>query len=80
MLPEPVIDFGLAYFRDDESPVLANLLRLIEEMAEGEPGEVPDGSEVLAAEPGRPTTLSMADRALLQVSTLGALGPTVHQN
>jgi DNA-binding transcriptional LysR family regulator len=80
MLPEPLIDFGLAYFRDDESPVLANLLRLIEEMAGGEPGEVPDGSDVLAAEPGRPSTLSVADRAPLQASTLGALGQTVHQN
>jgi DNA-binding transcriptional LysR family regulator len=56
--PEPLIDFGLAYFRDDESAVLANLLRLIEEMAEGEPGPVPEGSEVLATDPGPPATLS----------------------
>jgi hypothetical protein len=44
--------------------VLANLLRLIEEMAAGAPGEVPDGSELLAAEPGPPSTLAVAaDRA-----------------
>jgi hypothetical protein len=58
--PEPLIDFGLAYFRDDESAVLANLLRLIEEMAEGEPGEVPEDSELLAAESGPPGTPSAA--------------------
>jgi hypothetical protein len=54
--PEPLIDFGLAYFRDDESAVLANLLRLIEEMAKDEPGPIPEDSEVLAAEPGPPGT------------------------
>jgi hypothetical protein len=79
--PEPLIDFGLAYFRDDESLVLANLLRLIEEMAEGEPGEVPDGSEVLAAEPGPPSTLSVAaDRGPRQALTRGALGHTVNED
>jgi hypothetical protein len=75
LLPEPLIDFGLAYFRDDESPALANLLRLIEEMAEGEPGDVPDGSEVLAAEIGPPSTTSMAaDPAPRHAPTLGTLG------
>jgi DNA-binding transcriptional LysR family regulator len=79
--PEPLIDFGLAYFRDDESPLLANLLRLIEEMPEGEPGEVPAGSEVLAAEPVPPSTPSAAaDRAPRQAPTRGTLGQTLHQN
>jgi len=79
--PEPLIDFGLAYFRDDESLALANLLRLIDEMAEGEPGEVPGGSEVLAAEPGPPSAPSAAaDRAPRQAPTLGALGHTVSED
>jgi hypothetical protein len=30
--------------------MLANLLRLVDEMAPGEPGDVPEGSELLAAE------------------------------
>jgi DNA-binding transcriptional LysR family regulator len=73
--PEPLIDFGLAYFRDDESPVLANLLCLIEEMAKGEPGEVPDDSELLAAELGPPSTTPVAaDPAPRPAPTLGALG------
>jgi hypothetical protein len=73
--PEPLIDFGLAYFRDDESLALANLLRLIEEMAEGEPGEVPDGSEVLAADPGPPSTTSTAaDPVPRQGPKIGTLG------
>jgi DNA-binding transcriptional LysR family regulator len=77
--PEPQIDFGLAYFRDDESAVLANLLRLINEMAEGEPGEVLPDTELLAAEPGPPSTLAApADRAQRQTPTLGALGHTGH--
>jgi DNA-binding transcriptional LysR family regulator len=47
--PEPLLDFGMAYFRDDESPSLTNLLRLIDELAPGQPGEVPDDSVLLAA-------------------------------
>jgi DNA-binding transcriptional LysR family regulator len=45
--PEMLVDFGIAYFRDDESSVVADLLRLIEEMAKGEPGDVPVGSHLL---------------------------------
>jgi DNA-binding transcriptional LysR family regulator len=58
--PEPLIDFGVAYFRDDESPMLANLLRLVDEMAPGEPGDVPEGGELLAAEDTwvRPVTVA----------------------
>jgi DNA-binding transcriptional LysR family regulator len=53
--PGLLLDFGVAYFRDDESPTLANLLSLVDEMAKDEPGEVPDGSEIVSAEdvPGR---------------------------
>ncbi len=50
LVPELLIDFGLAYFRDDESPALVKLLRLVDELAEGEPGDLPEGSELLSAE------------------------------
>jgi DNA-binding transcriptional LysR family regulator len=54
--PALLSDFGLAYFREDESPVLANLLRLVDEMAEGEPGDVPEDSELLiAVDESKPT-------------------------
>jgi DNA-binding transcriptional LysR family regulator len=77
--PEPLIDFGLAYFRDDESPTLSNLLRLVNEMAEGEPGEMPAGSELLAADKGPPSSLPVAtDRAPRQAPTLGAPGSNSH--
>ena len=48
--PALLLDFGIAYCRDNESPVLADLLRLTDEMATGEPGEVPEGSEVLVVD------------------------------
>jgi hypothetical protein len=47
--PALFMDFGLAYFREDESPALANLLRLIDDMAKDEPGPLPDGSELVTA-------------------------------
>jgi LysR family transcriptional regulator, benzoate and cis,cis-muconate-responsive activator of ben and cat genes len=46
--PELLSDFGLVYFRDDESRVLANLVRLIDEMAGEGPGDLPEGSELLS--------------------------------
>jgi DNA-binding transcriptional LysR family regulator len=71
--PEPLIDFGVAYYRDDESPALVKLLHLIDEMAEGEPGEVPDGSVLLAAEDVPPNTMTVtAGRPALQPATLGS--------
>lgn len=71
--PPLLIDFGLAYFRDDESPALANLLRLIDEMAEGQPGDVPDGSEILAGDGLRlsPPAEVAATRRSPQPSTIG---------
>jgi hypothetical protein len=36
--PEPLIDFGVAYVRDDHSPTTRNLLRLIDEIAGGRRG------------------------------------------
>jgi DNA-binding transcriptional LysR family regulator len=50
LTPEPLIDFGVAYVRDDKSPTVANLLQLIDEIAEYDPGEVPAGSELLSAD------------------------------
>jgi len=47
--PALLLDFGFAYFRDNDSPVMANVLRLIDEMAKGEPGDLPEGSELLTA-------------------------------
>jgi DNA-binding transcriptional LysR family regulator len=47
--PTFLLDFGVAYFRDDESLALADLLRLIDELAPVEPGDVPEGSELLTA-------------------------------
>ena len=47
--PALLLDFGFAYFRDNDSTVMANLLRLIDEMAKGEPGDLPEGSELLTA-------------------------------
>ena len=48
--PGLLLDFGLAYFRDNESPALANLLGVIDKMAKDEPGDVPEGSELVTAE------------------------------
>jgi DNA-binding transcriptional LysR family regulator len=47
--PVMFIDFGLAYCQDDESEVLADLLRVVDEMAKGEPGDLPEGGELLTA-------------------------------
>jgi DNA-binding transcriptional LysR family regulator len=47
--PKLFIDFGVAYIRDDDSPAMAKLLQLIDEMADGEPGDLPEGSELLRA-------------------------------
>jgi LysR family transcriptional regulator, benzoate and cis,cis-muconate-responsive activator of ben and cat genes len=47
--PAMYLDFGVAHFRDDDSPLLADLLRVIDEMAKDEPGDLPEGSELLTA-------------------------------
>lgn len=48
--PEPLIDFGVAYFQDDESPSLANFLRLVDELAPDQPSELPNDCVLLAAQ------------------------------
>jgi hypothetical protein len=52
---------------------LANLLRLSDEMAEGQPGDVPDGSEILAGDGLRlsPPAEVAATRRSPQPSTIG---------
>ncbi len=70
MSPELLIDFGIPYSRDNESPMLTNLLRLIDEMAKGEPGDVPEGSELLTAEGVQLTPTTAAIRPPRQASTL----------
>ena len=47
--PPLFIDFGLAHFRGDDSAVVVDLLRLIDEIANGEPGDLPEGAELLTA-------------------------------
>jgi LysR substrate binding domain-containing protein len=48
--PGLFLDFGLAHLRDDQSPALADLRRLIDELVPDEPGDAPEGSEVVTAE------------------------------
>jgi DNA-binding transcriptional LysR family regulator len=48
--PRLFLDFAVAYFREDESPALADLRRLIDELAPGEPADVCEGDEVVTAE------------------------------
>ncbi len=50
LAPPVFVDFGVASFRDDELPTLANFLRLIDEMPEGKPDPLPEGGEVLGGE------------------------------
>jgi DNA-binding transcriptional LysR family regulator len=69
--PQPLLDFGIAYYRDDPSPTLANLLQLIDKMTDGEPGELPGDSVLLTAEevePGPPAVA--ASRRPRQAPTL----------
>ena len=47
--PALFINFGIAYFRDADSPAIANLLGVIDEMAAEIPGDLPEGSELLEA-------------------------------
>jgi LysR substrate binding domain len=66
--PELFIDFGLAYFRDDESPTLANFLRLIDGMPEGIPEQVPEGGEVITGDERPPGTTAVPSRPPIAAS------------
>jgi hypothetical protein len=47
MSPAPLMTLALAYLRDNPAPVLASLLRTIDEVAPGYQEELPADGEVL---------------------------------
>jgi len=49
--PSPLIEYGLAYRRNDASPALAHLLATVAEIAPPLPDELPAGSELLVRTP-----------------------------
>jgi DNA-binding transcriptional LysR family regulator len=60
--PALFIDFGVAYLRDNESRVLADFVALIDELATGEPSDLPDGAELLTAGDASPYAPKASDR------------------
>jgi DNA-binding transcriptional LysR family regulator len=54
LTPALVVEFGLAYARDNPSPALANLIATVDEIAPALSPELPDGSELLARQVGPP--------------------------
>lgn len=48
LTPRPLIEYGIAYLRDNASPVAANLMRVVGEVSPPLPGEVPAGFELLS--------------------------------
>ncbi|TMB99988.1 MAG: LysR family transcriptional regulator [Chloroflexi bacterium] len=55
LVPSPMIEYGAAYFRDDPSPALANLLEVVDEVAPALPDALPEGNELIWARPGSAT-------------------------
>ena len=51
--PSPMIEYGAAYVRDDPSPVLANLLEVVEDVAPELPEDLPPDTELIWARPRR---------------------------
>jgi hypothetical protein len=45
--PSPLLDFGMAYVRDDPSPIVANLLEIANRFAREELRNHPDGELLL---------------------------------
>jgi DNA-binding transcriptional LysR family regulator len=45
--PSPMIEYGVAYVRDDPSPALANLLQIVDELAPTLPDDPPSGTELM---------------------------------
>jgi hypothetical protein len=60
--PALFIDFGVAYLRDNDSRVLADFVALIDELATGEPSDLPDGAELLTAGDASPYAPKASDR------------------
>jgi DNA-binding transcriptional LysR family regulator len=57
LTPALVVEFGLAYGRDNPSPALANLIATVDEIAPELSPELPDGSELLARQVGPPSVI-----------------------
>jgi hypothetical protein len=51
--PAPLIEYGAAFARDNQSPALANFLKTVEDVAPPLPADLPPGSELLGAAPSR---------------------------
>jgi hypothetical protein len=49
LTPSPLLDFGLAYFRDDPSPIVANLLEIATRFAGEELRNHADGEPLWGA-------------------------------
>jgi hypothetical protein len=50
MSPSALADVGVTYVKDDPTPMVANLLRIIDEVAGPVPGPAPEGSELITLE------------------------------
>jgi DNA-binding transcriptional LysR family regulator len=53
LYPSPVLDYGMAYRRDNHSEALAGLLEVIDELAAPIAGELSEGTEVLSLIPAQ---------------------------
>lgn len=53
LTPAPVIEYGIAYIRDNPLPALANLLAIVEDITPPLPADLPAGSEPLWVPPAR---------------------------
>jgi DNA-binding transcriptional LysR family regulator len=51
--PRPLIEYGVAYARDNQSPALANLLEIVDKLAPPLPAQVPGDSELIWTPPLR---------------------------
>ncbi|HLB77034.1 MAG TPA: hypothetical protein VJO72_08380, partial [Candidatus Dormibacteraeota bacterium] len=51
MSPAPLMTLAIAYLKDNPAPILASLLRTIDEVASANQEELPPDSEVLVGEP-----------------------------
>ena len=49
--PAPLIEYGVAYPRENQSPALANLLKTVDDLAAPLPADLPPGTELLVAGP-----------------------------
>jgi hypothetical protein len=45
--PPPLVEFAVAYRRDDPSPTLAHLLRVVDDLAPDDSGTAPENGELI---------------------------------